>query len=298
METTQIKTFTFGCSVFNLENEFWQAMQAGVLSKAAELGINVITHDEKSNTIEMITGSIDLISKGIDALIIAPFNPELLPAIVGNAQKDQIPVVAIDTGTGGADVIAFIVSDSFGGGILAGEYALNLIDKYSIKNKNFAIIKVQKTAEYALLRGGGFNSVMLEKGYRLVAEVTANSEETEAYIEMKKILVKYVNDLAVVFCENGTMALGAAKAIDEAGKKGEIMLIGFDAGPKVIDAIKRGEIQGTIAQQSFRMGEIGVEVANSFLLGRPITFDDWVEKTILMEVFLVDETGEVRKGIV
>jgi ribose transport system substrate-binding protein len=292
-----IQKFTFGWSVFNASLEFWMEMQSGVLSKAEELGIDVLTNDEKSNTIEMITGSIDLISQGINALIIAPFNPELLPAIVANAQKYQVPVVAIDTGTGGADVAAFIVSDSFGGGIYAGEYALILIRKYSIISKNIVIIKVQKTAPYALLRGEGFKSVMLAKGYIVVAEPTANSEESEAYEEMKRILATYANDLAVVFCENGTMSLGAARAIDEAGKKGIIMLIGFDATPSELTAIKNGSMQGTIAQQPFRMGEIGVEIANSVLLGIPVTFDDPSIKLILMEVYLVDEYGNIKRNI-
>jgi len=295
---TLTKKFTFGWSVYNASLEFWESMQMGVLSAAEKLGINVIKHDEKSNEEEMITGSIDLMNQGIDALLIAPYNPELLPVIVAKAESKLIPVVAIDVGTGGADVAAFIVSDSFGGGIFAGEYAMSLIKKYSIKSNNVAIIKVQKTAKYALLRGKGFKDVMVKYGYTVVAEKTANSEELQGYEVMKEILVSYKDDLAVVFCENGTMTLGAARAIDEVGKKGEIMLIGFDSGPSVLAGIKDGSIQGTIAQQPFKMGEIGVEIANSVLLGIPVTYDDWTQKEILMEVYLIDEKGEARIGII
>lgn len=292
------KKFTFGWSVFDESLEFWSIMQEGVLSKAKELGIKVIKHDEKSDSIEMITGSIDLIRKGVDALLIAPYNPEGLPFIVAEADKHQIPVAVLDVGTGGADVTVFIVSDSFGGGIYAGEYALTLIKKYSIKSTNVAIIKVQKTAKYALLRGQGFKGVMIENGYTVVAEVTANSVESQGYEAMKNILVKYADDLAVVFCENGPMTLGAAQAIDEAGKKGKIMLIGFDSGPSIIAGIKNGSIQGTIAQEPFLMGELSVEVANSLLLGIPVTYDDNSEKIILMEVYLIDESGEALRSIV
>lgn len=291
------KILTFGWSVFDASLEFWQEMQLGVITKARELGIDLLQNDEKSNPIEMITGSIDMISQGINALIIAPFNPELMPVLVENAEKYNIPVVAIDTGTGGANVAAFIVSDNFGGGVLAGEYALDLIREYKLVSKNFAIIKVQRTAQNALLRGDGFEAVLEQAGFDLVAEVTANSIEEEAYIEMKKILSDYKDDLAVVFSENGTMALGAARAINEAGKKGQILLIGFDAGPSIIEAIKRGDMQGTIAQQPYRMGELGVEIANTILLGKPVTFDDWQKKIILMEVFLVNEKGELTRDI-
>lgn len=292
-----LENFIFGFSVYDASLEYWQAMQMGVLSKARELDIEIIINDEESNSIEMVTGSIELISRGIDALLIAPFNPELLPGVVENAEKAQIPVVALDTGTGGADVAAFIVSDNFGGGILAGEYALDLIEDHFVISKNFVIIKVERTATYALLRGEGFQGVLTQAGFEQVAQVTANSEETEAYEEMQKILLDYGDDLAVVFCENGTMALGAARAIVEAGKKGQILVIGFDAGPSVLEAIRRGDMQGTIAQQPYRMGEIGVEIANSILHGEPVTFDDWQQRIILMEVFLVNERGEFSQEV-
>ncbi|SEW14896.1 substrate-binding domain-containing protein [[Clostridium] fimetarium] len=300
MKVTDVgeKKLTFGWSVYNASWEYFRAMQDGVLAKAKELGIDVIKHDQKSNSAEMITGCFDLISKDVNALLISPYNPEGVPTIVAAANRKSIPVVVIDGGTGGADVAAFIVSDSFGGGILAGEYALILLKEHSIKSKNVAIIKAEKTATYALLRGQGFKSVMTEKGYDVIAEVSANGEQALAYEAMKNILVSYENDLAVVFCENGLMTLGAAQAIDEVGKKGKIMLIGFDADPSVLTGIKDGSIQGTIAQQPFKMGEIGVEIANSILLGIPVTYDDWTKKEILMEVYLIDEKGEARIGII
>jgi ribose transport system substrate-binding protein len=299
--TTQPSTpqkYLFGWSVYNASWEYYLAMQLGVLSKAKELGIEVLTHDQKSNTIEMITGCFNLLSKGINVLIISPYNPEGVPIIVAYANKLNIPVVVIDGGTGGADVVAFIVSDSFGGGILAGEYALKLIREHSIRSRNTAIIKAEPTATYALRRGEGFKRVMLDSNYKVIAEISANGEQVPAYNIMKNILYTYENDLAVVFCENGLMTLGAAQAIEEAGKKGEIMLIGFDADPSVIAGIKEGKIQGTIAQQPFKMGEIGVDIGYTVLNNGQITFDDWTTKEIYMEVYLIDETGAEKMNII
>lgn len=290
----ELSKYTFGFSVYNAALEFFLFIQEGVLSKAKELGIEITKHDERSSNIEMVTGSIDLISEGVNALLIAPFNPRLLPVIVEGAKKNNIPVIVIDVGTGGTDVAAFIVSDNFGGGIYAGEYAIFLINKYSLKSKNVAIIKVQSPALFAFQRGKGFKSVMKEYGYNVVAELPANSEEELGYEVMKKILDTYENDLAVVFCENGPMTLGAARAIGEAGKKGIIMLIGFDSGPSIIEGIKNGSIQGTIAQEPFKMGEIGVEIANSIVQGKSVTYDNYGDKLILMEVYLIDENGDAK----
>jgi ABC-type sugar transport system substrate-binding protein/UDP-2,3-diacylglucosamine pyrophosphatase LpxH len=292
------KSFTFGWSSYDDSWEFYHTMQLGVFAKAEELGIEILKHDQESNEVKMLTGCLELIRQGVNALLLSPYKPEGVPEIVESAQNYNTPVVVMDGGTNGADVAAFIVSDSFAGGIFAGEYSLVLINKYAIRSKNVAIIKAETTATFALLRGQGFKSVMVEKGYTVIGEVMANGKENQAYEGLKKLLESCENNLAVVFCENGLMTIGAARAIGEAGEKGNIMLVGFDADSFVMEGIENGSIQGTIAQQPFKMGQIGVEVANAVLVGAPVEYDDWTEKIILMEVFLIDENGEVRYSII
>ena len=292
-DTIVEKKYTIGWSVYNSAYEYFISMQDGVFAKAKELGIDVITQDQKGSTVEMINGGIDLIAKGIDALVISPYNPEAMIILVAAAKEAGIPVIVVDIGTGGADVEAFIISDNFAGGILAGEYALHLIKERSLTSKNVAIIKCEKTAPYANRRGEAFKSVLIEKGYKVVAEITANSEQSEAYKSMNAILASF-EDLAVVFCENDRMALGAAQAIEEAGKKGQIMVIGFDGDTAAVGAIKDGLMQGSIAQQPYFMGELGVELANKLLTGGKIIYDDRTTKELYIEVYLIDEKGEVR----
>jgi ribose transport system substrate-binding protein len=289
------KKYTIGWSVYNSSYEFFRSMQEGVLDRAAELGINVITHNQNSSTVEMITGVTSLINQGIDALLISPFNPDAMPVITDMTKKAGIPVVVVDIGTGGADVGAFIITDSFAGGSLAGEYALELIREHTITSKNAAIIKVEETALHARRRGEGFKDIMTQSGYNIVAEITANSDQYQGYEAMKGILSTYADDLAVVFAENDRMALGAASAIDEAGKKGQIMVIGFDGDPAAIDAINNGLMQGTIAQQPFEMGTLGVDVVNSLLRGEQVIYDDVETKELFVEIYLIDETCMPRR---
>lgn len=286
--------FTIGWSVNEIAREFYHVMDEGVFSKARELGIEVIPHDEKGDTTRMITGALDLIDQGIDALVISPIEPEAMPIVSDAAREAGIQIVVLDTGYDHADIDAFIVSDSLGGGILVGEYALELIDKYNITSKNVAIITVEDKFIYARRRGTGFRNVMEESGYDVVAELSGNSNTLDGYLAMKEIFRQHGDDLAVVFAENDRMALGAAQAILEEGKTGQIMLIGFDGEPSALQAIEEGFLQGTIGQNAFEMGELGVETAYKLLTGSPIAFDDRINKELYIEVYLIDENGEVR----
>ncbi len=291
------RNYTIGWSVYNSSHEFFHAMQEGVLARAAKLDINVITHDQRSSTAEMITGVTSLIEQGIDALVISPYNPTAMPVIVNLTKDAGIPVVVVDIGTGGADVDALIISDSFAGGSLAGEYALELIREHSITSTNVAIIKLEETSVYARRRGEAFKDIMTQDGYTVVAEITANSDQIQSYEATKEILASYADDLAVIFAENDIMALGAAQAVDEAGKRGQIMTIGFDGDPTAIAAIKEGLMQGTVAQQPYEMGALGVDVINTILTGGRVIYDEMESKELYVETYLIDEDGEPRRYI-
>ncbi len=287
--------YTIGWSVYNNTFEFFHTMQEGVLDRAAELGIHVIAHDQKSSIVEMITGVTDLIEQGIDILIISPYNPNAMRVIIGLTEDAHIPVVVVDIGTGGTDVEAFIITDSFAGGSLAGEYALELIRRHSITSTNVAILKVEETAAHARRRGEAFKDIMTQDGYTVVAEITANSDQTQSYEATREILASYADDLAVIFAENDRMALGAAQAVEEAGKRGQIMVIGFDGDPAAITAIQEGLMQGTIAQQPYEMGALGVDVAYTILTGGRVIYDDVESKELYVEIYLIDETGQPRR---
>ena len=151
--------FTIGWSVYFMENEFFQYMDGGVQSRADQLGINVIFHDQKNDEAEMLSGVQNLISQGIDALVISPCKPEVMNNIVELAHAEDIPVIIVDIGDGDSDKEAIIISDVFGGGQLAAEYSLELIEEKGITSKNAAIIKCEESAVYAIRRGEGFKDV-------------------------------------------------------------------------------------------------------------------------------------------
>jgi ribose transport system substrate-binding protein len=76
------------------------------------------------------------------------------------------------------------------------------------------------------------------------------------------------------------------------------MVIGFDAVPAALEAIEEGYMQGTIAQQPFEMGALGVEIAIAKLEGTTVLYDAPLKKELFIEVFLVDDTGTVNKTLI
>ena len=63
---------------------------------------------------------------------------------------------------------------------------------------------------------------------------------------------------------NDTMALGASAALKAAGRA-DVIVVGFDGIPDVVEAIKAGEIQATVLQPAWRIAEMAVEQAHRYL---------------------------------
>jgi ribose transport system substrate-binding protein len=63
------------------------------------------------------------------------------------------------------------------------------------------------------------------------------------------------------------MALGAMKAIEEAGRKGRVTVIGYDNIPEIRPYLSAGDLKATIEQHPDLMGRYGVLMAVGILDG-------------------------------
>lgn len=281
---------TIGGSFYDLGNEFFQKMAAGTKAQVEALGYKYQEHDQKNSETEMVTGATNLINSGVAALIISPCKPEALGSIVNLAQQNDIPVVIDDIGGGDTDYDVIVVSDCYKGGELAAEYTLEMLKEKGIEGKNFGSIPCEPSAVYAARRNQGFVDTMEAAGYTCVSEVTANSLDTEGYQVMKDMVASHP-EIVAVFCGNDPMAGGAAQALEELGRT-DILLSGFNGDQVALEAIKRGSMICTVAQDPELMGKTTADLADQLIRGKEIEYDDAETREIYADVFLIDAESE------
>jgi ribose transport system substrate-binding protein len=88
-------------------------------------------------------------------------------------------------------------------------------------------------------------------------------------------------DLAGVFAANLNSATGAGSALQQAGKLGQVKMVGFDAGPAQVKQLRDGVVQALIAQLPGEIGAKGVEQAVAAVKGQPVTASIPTEATIV-----------------
>ena len=247
-------------------NPFWAAVEQGAKDKAAELGVDlvVLSPPEESDVQSQISQVEDQLAKGIDALAIAPTDPNALATVVEEAKKQGVGVVFVDT-KGINEGVTFIGTNNEQGAKLAADYICQNVEKGS----EVAILQGIITQSTGQARAEGAHAGLMGCGLNIVAEQPADWDTAKAQTAMENILTGHPN-IKAVFASNDNMALGAVQAIKSAGVSGQIIVVGFDANPNAAEAVLAGDMAATVAQNPKNMGAFGVENALKVKKGETI----------------------------
>ncbi|QIB70149.1 ribose ABC transporter substrate-binding protein RbsB [Aminipila butyrica] len=269
-------TATIGLIVSTLNNPFFVDLKDGAQAKADELGAKLVVLDSQDNSATELSNMEDLITQGVDLILINPTDSKAVGSAVAAANEAGIPVITLDRSAETGDVVCHIASDNVAGGKLAGEFI--------VKELNGAgkVVELEGVpgASAAIDRGTGFNEAIAESDLEVVAKQTANFNRAEGLSVMENIL-QAQPEIDAVFAHNDEMALGALEAIKASGR--DIMVVGFDATDDALAAVKAGDMAATVQQLPKEIGASGVEAAMKVLAG------DKVDASIPVDLSLVTE---------
>ncbi|WP_301107733.1 ribose ABC transporter substrate-binding protein RbsB [Sporosarcina sp.] len=269
------KQFKIGLSVSTLNNPFFVTLSEGAKEQAKETGADLIVVDAQDDASKQASDVEDLIQQGVDLLIINPTDSEAVVSAVESANNANIPVITVDRSAEGGEVVSHIASDNKAGGVLAGEYLLELLGD----NAKVAELEGIAGSSAARDRGQGFNDAVDGK-VDVVAKQTANFNRAEGLTVMENIL-QANPDIQGVFAHNDEMALGALEAIQSAGK--DLVVIGFDATDDAVKSVKDGKLAATIAQKPEEIGKKAMEAAIATLNGEDIEANIPVDLELIKE---------------
>ncbi|SHE68665.1 monosaccharide ABC transporter substrate-binding protein, CUT2 family [Marinitoga hydrogenitolerans DSM 16785] len=250
-----------GLSLSTLNNPFFVELRNGALQEAVNQGVDIVVVDAQDKPYKQLNDIEDLVQQRVDLIIINPTDSDAIVAAVEEANNAGIPVITVDRAANGGKVILHIASDNVAGGAMAAKYIADLLNG---KGNVVELVGIPGTSA-ARDRGLGFETELKKyPGLKLIAKQTANFNRAEGLSVMENLLQAYP-EIDAVFAQNDEMALGAIEAIKSEGKLGKIVVVGFDAIPDAVNAVKNGEMAATVAQQPSLMGELAVKKAVEYL---------------------------------
>ncbi|WP_020591942.1 ribose ABC transporter substrate-binding protein RbsB [Kiloniella laminariae] len=255
---------TLALVISTLNNPFFVTLKEGAEAKASELGYQLVVLDSQNDPAKELANVEDVLNKDVKVLLINPTDSDAVKSAIKAANRKNVPVVTLDRGASGGEVVSHVASDNVLGGSMAGDL---IVQTLGGKGKLVELQGVPGTSA-ARDRGEGFNkAVEAAGGLEIVTAQPADFDRTKGLNVMENIL-QAQPDVAAVFAHNDEMALGAIKAIQAA--KRDILVVGFDGTDDGVAAVQDGSMLATVAQQAGMIGEIGVETAVKILKGEAV----------------------------
>lgn len=275
-EVTQkaAKDLKLGVSISTTNNPYFVAMKDGLDKFAGEKKVSLKVADAQDDAARQADDIQNFISQNVDAILINPVDSKAVVSSIKAANSANIPVILIDRGSEGGDVLTTVASDNVEAGKMAAEFVVKELGE---KAKAFELSGVPG-ASATVDRGKGFNKIAKTK-LDILSSQSANFDRAKA-LNTAQNMIQGHKDVQVIFAQNDEMALGAAQAVKSAGLK-DILIVGIDGQPDAHDAIKNGDITATIAQQPAKMGEIAIQAAIDHYQGKK------VKKTTVSPIYLV-----------
>ena len=120
------KEVKIGMAIDDLRLERWQKDRDIFVKKAESLGANVFVQSANGNEETQMSQIENMINRGVDVLVIIPYNGQVLSNVVKEAKQEGIKVLAYDRMINNADIDYYISFDNEKVGELQAQ---SLIDK-------------------------------------------------------------------------------------------------------------------------------------------------------------------------
>jgi ribose transport system substrate-binding protein len=256
----------------SLANDFFATMTEGARAHQAEhaerydLIVNGIRNE--SDLSQQVALVEQMIARGVDAIVIAPADSRALVPVLGRAQRQGIVVINIDnkldeeTLSRAGLTIPFVGPDNRAGAVLVGQELAKRLQP----GDKAAILEGIPTAFNAQQRRLGFEDAMREAGVQVV-DVQSGQWEQDRANSIAAAMLREHRDLKAILASNDNMALGAAAAVRQAGRAGEVHVVGFDNIPAVQAMLRDGRILATADQHAGVLAVFGIEYALQILRG-------------------------------
>lgn len=246
-----------------LSNDFWATMKKGIEEEAAKQGIKVdiFAAQSEDDTEGQLRILENCLAKNYKAIGVAPLSPTNLINGIVQANKKGIYVMNIDEKidmdslkAAGGSVIAFATTDN----VKVGEKGANyIIDKLTDGGEVAIIEGKAGNASGEARKQGATAAFEAKDNIKLVGSQPADWDRQKA-LDTAASMIQQNPNLKAFYCCNDTMALGALQAVKNAGKLGEIMVVGTDGAAEALESVEAGELSATVAQNSAEIGAVSL----------------------------------------
>lgn len=294
-----------GFAMDTLKEERWQRDRDAFEARCKQLNVDcVIT--VANNVADKQANDVDnLLTQGIDALVIAPSNATQAASMVDKAKAQSVPVISYDRLINSDKIDLYVSHQVPVIGRKIAEYALakapkgNYIMVYGASTDNNALI-MQKE-QLAVLQ-----PAIESQNIKIVANQFIDGWKSELALNfVENALTKNGDDIQAIVVSNDGMAGGVISALQKRNLAGKIIVTGQDAQKDALQSIAEGKQTMTVYKPIIPLANAALEAAIKLAKKEPLSgttmfTNDAIKKqvpAILLEVQVVDKDNLMQTVI-
>jgi ABC-type sugar transport system substrate-binding protein len=254
-----------------LDLPFWRYLSKGIENTAKQAGYGFSALDSHNNAATQLKNAQDVIARGVAGICISPTDSSTAPAVLGLAQKANIPVIVSDIGTNSGEYVSFVISNNFEGAYGVGQALAAAMKAKGWQDGSVGFVTISQARKNGQARTAGFRKAMQEAGITKEAGL----QQMQSYTADETF--KFVQDMLTanpgmrgLFVQTDQPTTGALRAIKAGRREGQVLVAAFDGTPELVELIRKGEVVGSGMQQPFLMGQKSAEALVAHLQGKEV----------------------------
>lgn len=291
--TTDKKNIRIGVSLYRFNDTFISSIK-----KEME---NYVKYYEKGNGIKLNLEIVDadgsqftqnkqvdrFISLNYDVICINPVERADASVIIDKALAADIPVVffnrePVEDDMKRSDKFCYVGADAKESAVLEGEILVNaykedksILDLNGDGEVRYILLEGEASHQDSIVRTEWSVKTLKDGGVpikKLTGDI-ANWDRNQAAALMEGWVKEYGSEIELVLSNNDDMALGAIDIIKNEKSLKNVKVVGVDATAPALEAIKKGELFGSVSSDKPEYARAIIEFAISKATGRPLPED-------------------------
>ena len=297
----EVTTYDVGVAIYQYNDNFMTLYRQEIEAYFKTLETDTVKYnitmvDSKNDMAEQ-TNQIDtFITQGMDVIILNLVQTSSAEVLIDKVVAADIPLILINReplGDNGDESyegiinnpgVCYVGADARQSGTYQGEIVLALDNKGDINGdgvvKYIMVIGDPENPD-AQYRTEFSVKALTDAGVAVecLVENVGNWDQTKGQEITAAALAQFGDDIEVVFCNNDGMALGAAAAIEAAGRTvgTDIYLLGVDALDECQEMVQAGTMTGTVLNDHIGQSHAAVDAAVAALNGEELQNYYWVD---------------------
>lgn len=250
--------------------DYFNAVEQGAREAADEAGAELIWDGPVSADVSKQVEMLDTwIARGVDVIAVAPNDPNALAPTLEKARKRNIQVITYDADST-PDSRNFFINQATPQSI-----GYSLVDEMAEQ--------IGGAGEVAIITGSmtadNQNQWIQQMKDRMVAKypemtlvtVKPSEEDQQLATQVTQDLIKAYPDLKGVFAITSVAFPGAALAVEQAGKKGELAVVGLATPKAMAGYVKNGTVKTVLLWNPVDLGYLAASVAAAVGQGKSLS---------------------------